>query len=84
MNYRIIFTKSVLKKLESIPNKIYLKIRQAFNMLKENPRPIGCKKLTNEEGYRIRVENYRILYTVDDKNIIVNIYKVGQRKDVYR
>lgn len=53
-------------------------------MLKVNPRPVGCKKLTNEEGYRIRVGNYRILYTIDDTNSSVNIYKIAHRKDVYR
>jgi mRNA interferase RelE/StbE len=51
-------------------------------MLKVNPRPVGCKKLTNEEGYRIRVGNYRILYTIDDTNSSVNIYKIAHRKDV--
>ena len=53
-------------------------------MLKDNPRPVGCKKLTNEEGYRIRVGNYRILYKIDDKNFSINIYKITHRKDVYR
>jgi mRNA interferase RelE/StbE len=53
-------------------------------MLKENPRPVGCKKLTNQEGYRIRIGNYRILYTIEDENKIVMIYRVGHRRDVYR
>jgi mRNA interferase RelE/StbE len=52
--------------------------------LKENPRPVGCKKLTNEEGYRIRVGNYRILYTINDANKLVDVFKISHRKDSYR
>ena len=84
MNYRINITKSVLSQFKKIPDDVYVKIREGINMLKENPRPIGCKKLTNEEGYRIRVGRYRILYTVDDRNLSVSIYRIAHRKDAYR
>lgn len=84
MNYGIKLSKAVLSQFKKIPDDVYLKIRDGVNMLKENPRPIGCKKLTNEEGYRIRVGKYRILYTVDDRNLLVSIYRIAHRKDVYR
>lgn len=76
MLHQINLTKSVLTQLKKIPDNTYLKIREGFNMLEHNPRPVGCKKLTNEEGYRIRVGRYRILYIIDDKNFTVKIYKL--------
>ena len=50
MLYKIKLTKSALSQVKKIPDNIYLKIRDGFHMLKENLRPIGCKKLTNEEA----------------------------------
>ncbi|OGQ04667.1 MAG: hypothetical protein A2W61_03660 [Deltaproteobacteria bacterium RIFCSPLOWO2_01_44_7] len=52
--------------------------------LANNPRPPGCKKLTQQEGYRIRKGNYRILYTVNDQESLIQVYRIGDRKDVYR
>ncbi len=60
------------------------KILRAILNLKNNPRPIGSKKLKgNSENWRIRVGNYRIVYSIDDKISIVDIRKVGHRKDIY-
>ncbi|MDQ3021598.1 MAG: type II toxin-antitoxin system RelE/ParE family toxin [Bacteroidota bacterium] len=67
--------KSALSQVKKIPDNIYLRIRDGLLMLKDNPRPIGCKKLTNEEGYRIRIGSYRVLYTIDDINLEIQIHK---------
>jgi mRNA interferase RelE/StbE len=48
-----------------------------------NPRPHGCKKLKGREGYRIRVGNYRIIYDIFDRELIVDVIAVGDRKDIY-
>jgi mRNA interferase RelE/StbE len=52
--------------------------------LKENPRPLGVKKLKGQEGYRIRLGNYRILYLVDDRERKIEIFSIAHRKEVYR
>lgn len=80
--YKIRLSNKVLKYLETIPKNDFLKIDAVILSLKNNPRPIGIKKLVDIEGYRIRVGNYRILFTIDDDIKIVSIYKIAPRKDV--
>ena len=83
--YKLIFEKRVLKDLDKIPNKVLEGILSCFDRLKSNPRFSGSKKLSGKEGfYRIRQGDYRIIYDIDDKNKIVRILLVRQRKDVYR
>jgi mRNA interferase RelE/StbE len=82
--YKIRLSNKVVKYLELLPKKDFLKIDTAILSLKINPRPIGIKKLVDIDGYRIRVGNYRILFTIDDDIKIVSIYKVAPRKDAYR
>ena len=52
--------------------------------LKENPRPFGAIKLKGWNLYRIRVGDYRILYTINDKDKIIEIIAIGHRKDIYK
>jgi mRNA interferase RelE/StbE len=52
--------------------------------LEDNPRPSGVKKLQGQESYRLRVGDYRILYTIDDKSKKIFIMAVGHRREVYR
>ncbi len=53
-------------------------------MLENNPRPPGCKKLTGHQDiWRIRVGDYRVLYTVDDAEMIVRVSRIAHRRDVY-
>ena len=78
--YRIELPKRVGNQLDKIPNKDYPSISKAIHHLKETPRPIGCKKLS-ESLYRIRIGDYRVIYLVDDKNRTVVITKVDRRKE---
>ena len=55
----------------------------AIRELAEDPRPDGCKKLKAEDGYRIRVGDFRVVYTVDDGRITVVVVEIGARGDVY-
>jgi len=52
--------------------------------LKDEPRPVGIFKLTNEESFKLRIGDYRILYTIDDDLKEIRIFKVAHRKNVYR
>lgn len=83
--YKILIKPSAVKDIESIPNKkdrqrIVTKIAR----LADNPRPPGCDKLTGEAKYRVRQGRYRIVYMVEDEDLLVYIFEVGHRKDIYR
>ena len=56
-----------------------------MSALAEEPRPPGSRKLTgSEDVFRIRVGDYRVLYSVEQRRLIVIVFKVGHRRDVYR
>ena len=79
MNYQLIIEQKAQKEADKIPLQLRAFIDKAILTLTHNPRPGGCKKLTNKEGYRIRIGNYRVLYTVDDKERAVTIYRIKIR-----
>ena len=84
-NYKIEVSSTAEKALKKIPKKDLIKIVEAIQILAINPFPEGCRKLAGEEGtYRIRQGNYRIIYEIEGKKLIVLILKVGHRKDIYR
>ena len=76
MNYTIVIEKKAGKEAEKIPIKYRVAIDKAIFSLSSNPRPYGSKKLTGKGGYRIRVGNYRVLYTIDDTGKTVVIYRI--------
>ena len=83
--YELLLRQSVLKKdLPSLPKHDAQKIVQAIRALADNPRPIGVKKLSGREQYRIRQGDFRIVYSIQDEEHSVWIVKVGHRRDVYR
>jgi len=82
--YRIIVKQSVPKDLRKIPKKDVKRILSAIQALAENPRPPQSKKLSGQERYRLRQGSYRILYSIEDENLVVCVVKVGNRRDVYR
>jgi len=61
------------------------KIQLAIDALSENPHPVGNKKLKGEyqNFYRIRIGDYRVLYSIKDKIKIIDIRQIGHRKDIY-
>ncbi len=84
MVYSVKLKKSAEKELDSLPEKIHDKIISILLALKHNPSSSGIKKLHGREGYRIRVGNYRILFTIDKAAKEIEIYSIADRKDVYR
>jgi mRNA interferase RelE/StbE len=82
--YRVYFKESVEKDFIAIPKKDLKRILQRIKMLEDNPRPLGCEKLTGRERYRVRQGRYRIVYSIQDDELTVWMVKVGHRKDVYR
>jgi mRNA interferase RelE/StbE len=82
--YRVYFRASVENDFASIPKSDLKKILQRIKTLAEDPRPSGCEKLTGQERYRVRQGRYRIIYSIQDKELTVWVVKVGHRKDIYR
>jgi len=82
--YKIYFKKSALKDIEKIPDKDLKRIIKKIETLSEDPRPPGHEKLSDQEKYRIRQGNYRIIYSIQDDKLTVWIIKVGHRRDVYQ
>jgi mRNA interferase RelE/StbE len=82
--YKVFFRSSVEKDLAAIPQKELKRLLQRIEMLREDPRPSGCEKLTGQERYRVRQGRYRILYSIQDDELTVWVVKIAHRKDVYR
>jgi mRNA interferase RelE/StbE len=82
--YKIYFKESVEKDFHLIPKKYLQKILLRIEALAKGLRPTGHEKLTGQERYRVRQGQYRIIYSIQDKELTVWVVKVGHRKDVYR
>jgi len=84
--YRVLIKASAGKELERLGAKSdRTRIVQRIHTLADDPRPRGCEKLAGyTDRFRIRQGNYRVVYLVDDQRREVTIFKIGDRKDVYR
>ena len=82
--YEIYFKQSVEKDFRTIPKEDLRKIIHRIEALSKDPRPPGHEKLTGQERYRVRQGLYRIIYSIQDKELTIWVVKVGHRKDVYR
>jgi mRNA interferase RelE/StbE len=84
MAYSIIIKPSANKSLLKLPKNIQTRILNALQHLADNPRPPGSIKLQSSfDLYRIRVGDYRVIYSIDDQQIQILIATVGHRKDIY-
>jgi mRNA interferase RelE/StbE len=82
--YKIEIRKQATRELARIARKDGKKIVAAIDDLADDPRPAGCKKLGNREGWRIRVGEYRIIYSIEDEKLMILVVRTGHRRDVYR
>ncbi len=85
MRYEIIIKPTAEKSLDKIPWPMRRRIVDSITELRNNPRPTGVVKLAEDENlWRIRVGNYRVVYEIHDGRLIVLVLRVAHRKDVYR
>ena len=83
--YTIEFDSRVKKDFKSINANDVKRIKTAISELSKNPRPDGCTKLKGRQDYyRIRVGNYRVVYTIEDTVLLVLVVRVGHRKEIYK
>lgn len=84
MAYRLEFTPGADRQFRKLPQQVQARLRPHIDNLAQNPRPTGVEKLTGQDAYRLRVGDYRILYEIQDKVLLVLVVKIGHRRDVYR
>lgn len=83
--YEVVVPKSVAKQIHHLPVRIRGRVLEKVTALAAEPRPAACRKLVTEEDlYRLRVGDYRIVYLVDDGSQRVVISRVAHRREVYR
>ena len=84
MIYDLIIENKVEKHLLTLDKSIVNRIIDAVDKLKTDPKPHNCIKLQVLDGYRIKVGKYRILYSINEPEKIITIYKVSKRDDAYK
>ncbi len=85
MNYEIELTRIALKNMTKIPKRDLLRIQNKLEALSMEPTPPEIKKIQGDDNlYRIRSGNYRILYRIFENKLIILIVDIDHRKDIYK
>lgn len=82
--YQVELSKDTVKFLKKLDKKTLYRMQGVIELLSQNPRPPKSKKLINKNYWRVRVGDYRILYEIRDKNLIIIVIKIASRSDVYK
>lgn len=83
MTYRVDVRPAAVRALRRVDHQDRPRIQAAIALLAEDPRPPAARALRGRDGYRVRVGDYRILYTVDDEVLVVVVVTLGHRREVY-
>ena len=85
MAYEVVVQPSAARELRKLPQEIRKRIGRKIDALSNDPRPADAKVLQGSEGFlRVRVGDYRIVYTIREKTLIVMIVRIGHRREIYR
>ena len=85
MKYRIEFSPTAESQFKKLPKEVQIRLKHRIDILAENPFSRGVKKLSAQENfYRLRIGDYRIIFQVQGKALLILILKLGHRKNVYR
>lgn len=85
MSYSIQLTSKAQKSLKKLEKRILIKIASLIDSLQDSPRPNGVKKMKGHDNrYRVREGDYRVVYQIDDGQLLILIIDLGHRKDIYR
>jgi mRNA interferase RelE/StbE len=84
IQYQIRILPAAEKSLSKLPKKIQLRIQGAITVLASNPLPPVAKKLVGRDNYRLRVSDYRIVYSIHENILTVKIISIGHRSEIYR
>ena len=83
MSYRIELRAAAVRALKKLDPQIRRRIQGAITLLAEDPRPPAARPLRGRPGLRVRVGDYRIIYTVADDVLLIVVVTIGHRRDVY-
>jgi mRNA interferase RelE/StbE len=84
-NYQVIISAPAKRNLKKLPSSLQKRLEAKIVALSINPRPAGVKALKSSDNLlRLRVGEYRVVYKVEDKRLIVIVIQVGHRREVYR
>ena len=84
-DYRVELARRAVRSLAALPRQEQQRIRAAIDLLASQPRPPTATKLAGERrAYRVRVGDYRIVYEVFDDRLVVQVVRIGHRRDVYK
>lgn len=85
VSYRLEFKSSAERELRKLPRIVVARLSEAIDSLVVNPFPTHSIKLSGSiNAYRIRVGDYRIVYTVEKRVLLITVIRVRHRKEVYR
>jgi mRNA interferase RelE/StbE len=84
IQYQIRILPAAEKSLSELPKKMQLRIQGAITVLASNPLPPVAKKLVGRDSYRLRVSDYRIVYSIHENILTVKIISVGHRREIYK
>ena len=84
IQYQIRILPAAEKSLSKLPKKMQLRIQGAITVLASNPLPPVAKKLVGRDSYRLRVSDYRIVYSIHENILTVKIISIGHRREIYK
>ncbi len=82
--YEVEFRPAALRELRKMDRSTQPRIRGAIALLAQDPRPPASRQLRGRDGYRLRVGDYRIIYTIDDGVLLIVVVTIGHRREVYQ
>ncbi|KYH45353.1 type II toxin-antitoxin system RelE/ParE family toxin [Branchiibius sp. NY16-3462-2] len=84
MTYRVQVAPAALRQLRKLDPPARRRVQAAIELLRDEPRPNGARKLVGGEGeWRVRTGDYRIVYEINDNVLVVLVLAVGHRRDIY-
>jgi mRNA interferase RelE/StbE len=82
--YSLVIRRSAEKEIRDLPRSARLRVVERIRGLAAVPRPPGAEKLAGRDAWRVRVGAYRIVYTIDDGALVVEVVRAAHRREVYR
>ena len=84
MLYVVVIRSSAAKELRKLPAPIREQVSELIDSVAGDPRPHGVKKMAKMDAWRIEIGDYRVVYSIANKQLVIEIIKAGNRREVYR